>query len=1193
MKHTLALLFIGIGVAAHGADYYVATNGVDALPGGTLVSPFATIQFGVDQLTAGDTLYVRGGHYHEAVSIDGLLGTGTLWSGGTGWSGDWTLGADTDSVSLDGNTSARMLKKGSITRTLASGVSGATLTFKWDVDSLDLTTEVAYAEVFDGAWQTVWSVNNSENGSDTNGEADNLQTASVPLGAYGTVTQIRFRLAAGGLGDYFFVDDVQIGTASHDFEATAGSTITIQNQPGETVVLDGTEPVSGAWTVHSGNIYKTTLTKDIWQLFVDDEMMTSARWPNAEAWTAAMWDKDANWIQQGAASSDGNFIDASGGHELAASGKDFTGAMAVMNTGSWLSFARPVISHSAGSNTFTYDPIGSQYHWKIENGSAFFEAAYACLDANKEWYYNSVTKELFLIADDGLSPAGRDIRGKTITYGLEIQNSQNVAVRGIDFRSCTFKVSGSDEIVIEDSNVLFPSYSKRMLGEQATAEPTTMDGSENILRNCTFRYADGSGIVFSGSGGLIENCLFYQIDYSCVGTLHDVMVNIRNASNLTFRHNTLDTGGNSVGIKGGPSSIFEFNRVTNQGMLQHDGSAIQTDADYTDGTVMRNNWVHDHIKFALRFDSPWLNPAVYGVNGVMSYNVLWNTRPMVPKGDHHHIYGNTGFANDVVDISIFSDITHGGVNSNTVVRNNAVDVISGDRSSIIPYPGVADHNWVGAEFDPGRTVVNQFVDPGQRDFRPAPGSELIDAGTNVAGYVAGYVGSAPDIGAYEFGHTNYWIPGYISAQASMPIPNLGSMNQPEGRELIFLPGYGAVSANVYFGTDSNSLSLLVGTPAAANVIDPRDYGVYPEGSTMYYWRVDSVLADSSVVTGEVWNYSTVDFVPVVPGILFSDDFEDYAFGDPPASNWATQIKLGAGTIQVFDMAGDNVVRLDNTTTNDRTVFGAVDAFAEQGIVTLSFDSYHDGATPIVGPMTLAAGVDSLASHLNQVRKVGLASLVSMDVWHHFDWIVNQSGLPVSYSVNGTGYVVAPGSADLWRDGELVVDNGVDKADNAWTDTTQVDSFGWTVNKADMADWRIDNVVVRDSAYVFFPSGTPFEAWAETYGVSEATNDPDGDGLVNLGEYGLGGDPTNSGDTGYVPTGKIEGEWVLYVYPRRKNSGLDYRLETSTNLVSGTWTNSGYTELPTVGTIDPDFESITNQIPTELDETFIRLRIEEN
>ncbi len=54
------------------ATYYIAKNGSDANPG-TLEKPFATINKGCSVLTAGDTLYIRGGIYQMTVyeSTDG------------------------------------------------------------------------------------------------------------------------------------------------------------------------------------------------------------------------------------------------------------------------------------------------------------------------------------------------------------------------------------------------------------------------------------------------------------------------------------------------------------------------------------------------------------------------------------------------------------------------------------------------------------------------------------------------------------------------------------------------------------------------------------------------------------------------------------------------------------------------------------------------------------------------------------------------------------------------------------------------------------------------------------------------------------------------------------------------------------------------------------------------------------------
>ena len=177
-----------------------------------------------------------------------------------------------------------------------------------------------------------------------------------------------------------------------------GSPIVISAYPGHRVVIDGTVDITSDWELYEGSIYRTVLDTLIWQLFVDEKMMTSARWPNATAWTPAMWNPGLTWGHQAASSSYGHFVD-DGTRKLSASGKDFTGAIAIMNIGSWLSFAEKVDQHGAGTSDFTYTPHfpESQYHHRISNGSYFFEAAFACLDKEEEWYFNPDTRELFLL----------------------------------------------------------------------------------------------------------------------------------------------------------------------------------------------------------------------------------------------------------------------------------------------------------------------------------------------------------------------------------------------------------------------------------------------------------------------------------------------------------------------------------------------------------------------------------------------------------------------------------------------------------------------------------------------------------------------------------------------------------------------------------------------------------------------------
>ncbi len=131
-------------------------------------------------------------------------------------------------------------------------------------------------------------------------------------------------------------------------------------------------------------------------------------------------------------------------------------------------------------------------------------------------------------------------------------------------------------------------------------------------------------------------------------------------------------------------------------------------------------------------------------------------------------------------------------------------------------------------------------------------------------------------------------------------------------------------------------------------------------------------------------------------------------------------------------------------------------------------------------------------------------------------------------------------------------------------------------------------------------GFGYSAFATEYDLQQgADGDDDTDGLSNLYEYGLGGNPTSGVMDAILPTYNVvdvAGSDVLeYVYPRRKSdlSALNYYLELTDNLAIPAWINAGYTVMPLQGDINADFEAVTNQIPTAgHSEEFIRLIIEQ-
>jgi hypothetical protein len=129
-----------------------------------------------------------------------------------------------------------------------------------------------------------------------------------------------------------------------------------------------------------------------------------------------------------------------------------------------------------------------------------------------------------------------------------------------------------------------------------------------------------------------------------------------------------------------------------------------------------------------------------------------------------------------------------------------------------------------------------------------------------------------------------------------------------------------------------------------------------------------------------------------------------------------------------------------------------------------------------------------------------------------------------------------------------------------------------------------------------PPLTDFEQWLEDNGLAAdagAATDSDGDGLANLYEYGLGGNPANPAVRGTLPQLSKAGNRFLYIHPQRSDDGsLIYTVETTTNLLdSGSWTNIGTTVIGTNVT-GGEIDFVTNDVDTVESEKYIRLKIQQ-
>ena len=648
-------------------------------------------------------------------------------------------------------------------------------------------------------------------------------------------------------GDYH--EEVIIG----DLGANEAQPITITAYNNEQVTLNGSLPVeilgSNGWELYKGNIYKTTLNQDISQVFYNNEWMMLARWPNARFDKGEAWDQ-TRWAQgDESRSANGTLYDTpSNGHDLAASGLDMTGAMAILNVGSFTTEARPITSHTPGSAYFDYVPVS---HYKDVHHHYFIDSKLKLLDQETEWYFDQATRTLYLHIPGGGVPEPGSVRAKTQNHALIFRESRYVTVSDIDFFATTFKLYKSEHITVEDCDLKYPSFNRRVLGDYGEVVGTRIEKSSyTTILNCSFAYTDSLVMkLANGHHNTVENSEFHHLDYT--GAHHvgnSGAIWFRNDRYGTFRRNTLYISGPSEGIMTSSDMTIELNDISSLSHLQNDGAYTALGKGHQ-RVIVKNNWFHKTLKPSARFsDGPKNYLPDYMRTGLLARNVTFDAGTSLTfmiKGDEREVYNNLS-EGSLLFVDFSGDPESSGIHANSKAINNAtgsyIDFIAPERTE--------HNNWESSQ-NSHVSIKTQVRDWNNRDFRPTADSGLIDAGVVIPGITDGYIGSAPDIGAYEAGADRYWIPGRRQRQAATPVPKNGGKAVKLDADLMWLEAYKTDRHQVWFGTDPRRLQPL-GT-FTQNIANPGSLA----SNTVYYWRVDAIQPDG-VTTGNVWAFDTTE-----------------------------------------------------------------------------------------------------------------------------------------------------------------------------------------------------------------------------------------------------------------------------------------------------------------------------------------------
>ena len=473
-----------------------------------------------------------------------------------------------------------------------------------------------------------------------------------------------------------------------NFTSSNSSPTLIKSFEGETVVIDGTIEILGQWNDDNSNSsikVVNGIDDHITQLFVGNEQMVMARWPNAQFNDQSIFDKH-NWAEgDESTSQDGQlYIDES---KKDPGTINLTNSVGILNVGSFKTFNKRITNHTIqnGNDLIEYDGnFGNSF--KTKHHYFFFEGKKELIDVQNEWFLDQENEMLFVFPPNGVDLNNASVRGKVRDYSVLIDNSSHVTIEGLTFFATTFKADNSSYLNISDCNFYYPSYSRRMLGELQGAAPTTLGSSgtkrvyNSTIDRCLFIDTEGEGLIIMGDNNKVLNSYFKNIDWSAT-ELDGLMVTINiDGSNNEFSNNEVYNTGASATVWPGEESIFSYNVVSNTGLAQSDGAVFQGTKNTVAKSVVHHNFVYDTEKYAFRYDAPGGNAEEAGSFGIMHHNIADNTMGLMIKGNNQIIANNTviNTINNRNDIIILAEDCS---NNHTWLYNNLAERIGSHRSS--------------------------------------------------------------------------------------------------------------------------------------------------------------------------------------------------------------------------------------------------------------------------------------------------------------------------------------------------------------------------------------------------------------------------------------------------------------------------------------------------------------------------------
>lgn len=614
-----------------------------------------------------------------------------------------------------------------------------------------------------------------------NGNDSNPGTQSSP---YKTIAKASAVAQAG--------DVIIIGQGTYEEivrparSGSAGQPITYIAKNGEKVIISAMQALSG-WQKDNGAIYKIKVDWDLGQenfVLNGNKAMDLARWPNNTDGTPFTLNSRRNNGGSGGNVVDGAFLTSSQIPNINWSGGTVFFYGDKPGSG-WIAWKAFINSSSPGRVNFKLDKNPNwirTFHAPKDKGDFYLEGVKGALDYQNEWWFNSQTKELFVQMPGGAAPSNGSVQMRRRKVTIDLSGRSYVHIKNLAV------FGGSIDMPRNSNNNLIYGvssfYGNHILGVQkgfsANKQSVLMEGNNNVVERCEIAFGAANGIKVGGDKNKILNSRIHDFNY--LGS-YDAPINARGGKNTLFKNNTIFRGGRDGIQFFNNNSEFSYNDIYKANLINDDCALLYTVGGPHNGKI-HHNWFHDNegrgkLRKAagIYLDN---DAEAFSVHHNVVWNVEWTGVQINWNGKDIDVFNNTLVKAKGGAMGAWHK--EGTAFSNVKVWNNIADVRTEDDPSTQEDEGTFER-----DADKQNNVITQsgYTNYNGNKFTLRSNSPALNAGRRISGITDGFVGSAPDAGAYEFGGEN-WVPGI----------NWNPVLGPTGNGCYGLPGESCSDNNI-------------------------------------------------------------------------------------------------------------------------------------------------------------------------------------------------------------------------------------------------------------------------------------------------------------------------------------------------------------------------------------------------------------